>query len=58
MCVKDSVKKLQSIQVRACVPLTQLVILNFRELLDSTLMKVVTGYITREFWQITSFWRL
>jgi hypothetical protein len=41
-------------QVRPCVLLTQLVELNFRELLDSTLTKVVIGYITRELY-ITSF---
>ena len=40
--------------VRPCVPLTQLVELDFRELLDSTLTKVVIGYITRELY-ITSF---
>jgi hypothetical protein len=40
--------------VRPCVPLTQLVELDFRELLDSTLTKVVIGYITRESY-ITSF---
>jgi hypothetical protein len=34
--------------------LTQLVELDFRELLNSTLTKVVTGYITRELY-ITSF---
>ena len=41
-------------QLRPCVPLTQLVELDFRELLDSTLTKVVIGYITRELY-ITSF---
>ncbi len=35
-------------QIRPRIPLTQLIELNFRELLDSTLMKVVIGYITRE----------
>ncbi len=37
--------------LRTCVPLTQLVELNFCGLLDSTLSKVVIGYITLEFCQ-------
>jgi hypothetical protein len=41
-------------RLRPCVPLTQLVELDFRELLDSTLTKVVIGYITRKLY-ITSF---
>jgi hypothetical protein len=41
-------------QIRPRILLTQLVELNFRELLDSTLMKVVIDYITRECY-ITSF---
>jgi hypothetical protein len=41
-------------KLRPCIPLTQLVELDFRELLDSTLTKVVIGYITRELY-ITSF---
>ncbi len=44
----------QQCEVRPCVPLTQLVELNFRELFNSTLTKVVIGYITRELY-ITSF---
>jgi hypothetical protein len=40
--------------LRPCVPLTQLVKLDFRELLDSTLTKLVIGYITRDLY-ITSF---
>ncbi len=40
--------------VRPFVPLTQLVELDFRELLDLTLTKVVIGYITRELY-IMSF---
>ena len=35
--------------VRPSVPLTQLVVLDFREVLDSTVTKVVSGYLTREF---------
>jgi hypothetical protein len=40
--------------LRPCVPLTQLVELDFRELLDLNLTKVVISYITRELY-ITSF---
>ncbi len=43
-----------ALRVRPCVPLTQLVELDFCELLNSTLTKVVIGYITRELY-ITSF---
>ena len=43
------------LDVRPWIPLTQLVILDFRELLDSTVMKVVSFYITLESY-ITSFW--
>jgi hypothetical protein len=41
-------------KLRPCVPLTQLVELYFCELLDSTLTKVVIGYIIHELC-ITSF---
>ncbi len=41
-------------RIRPCVPLTQFVILDFRELLDSTLTKVVSGYITHKLF-INSF---
>jgi hypothetical protein len=34
--------------LRPCVSLTQLIVLDFQELLDLTLTKVVSGYITRE----------
>jgi hypothetical protein len=40
--------------LRPCVPFTQLVELDFRELLNSTLTKVVIGYITHELYK-TSF---
>jgi hypothetical protein len=49
VCLRESVCVL-----RPCVPLTQLVELDFRELLDLTLTKVVIGYITCELY-ITSF---
>jgi hypothetical protein len=34
--------------LRPCVPLTQLIVLDFYDLLDSILTKVVSVYITRE----------
>jgi hypothetical protein len=50
--IKKGIFKFQ--WVRPCVLLTQLVELNFRELLDLTLTKVVIGYITCELY-ITRF---
>jgi hypothetical protein len=47
-------KERKELPIRPCVPLTQLVELDFRELLGSTFTKVVIGYITRELY-ITSF---
>jgi hypothetical protein len=46
-----------------CVLFTQLIELNFRELLDLTLTKVVIGYITRKlyitsFVKINNFWAI
>ncbi len=40
--------------LRPCILLTQLVVLDFRELLDLTLTKVLSGYITWQYY-ITSF---
>ncbi len=44
----------RTVWIRPCVPLTQLVELNFRKLLDLTLTKVVIGYITLDLY-IKSF---
>jgi hypothetical protein len=43
-----------NLKVKPCVPLTQLVELDFQELLGSILTKVVSGYITHKL-HITSF---
>ncbi len=42
-------KEEKKCKLRPCVPLTQLVELDFCELLDLTLPNVVIGYITRKF---------
>jgi hypothetical protein len=53
---EETIFTFETSTLRPCVPLTQLIVLNFCELHDSTLAKLVSGYNTRELY-ISSFFK-